>query len=120
MASRSKELVRKALVHAFGRALSLCSRPLRPLKGSIMIVAPHPDDETLGCGGVIARHAATGGRVHIVFLTNGEASHPGHPTVSPQQLAKQRPDDAIGALSVLTAGSPPASVRFLGFPDGRL
>ena len=37
----------------------------------ILVVAPHPDDEVLGCGGVIARHAARGDAVHVVIATRG-------------------------------------------------
>lgn len=43
----------------------------------ILIIAPHPDDEILGCGGLIQRALTKGGRVDVVILTNGEASHDG-------------------------------------------
>ena len=44
--------------------------------GRVMIVAPHPDDESLGCGGLIAQLKAQKAEVWVLFLTNGEASHP--------------------------------------------
>lgn len=38
---------------------------------SLMVLAPHPDDEVIGCGGLMAKVAAAGGRVHVLFLTVG-------------------------------------------------
>ena len=37
---------------------------------TVMVIAPHPDDETLGCGGTLLRHKANGDEVHWVILTN--------------------------------------------------
>ena len=37
----------------------------------VLVIAPHPDDEVLGCGGVMARHAAAGDEVHVVVATRG-------------------------------------------------
>ena len=39
---------------------------------NILILAPHPDDETIGCGGTLCLHAARGDYVSAVFLTSGE------------------------------------------------
>ena len=41
---------------------------------NILIVAAHPDDEVLGCGGTMARHAEMGDQVYVVFMTNGVGS----------------------------------------------
>lgn len=42
-----------------------------PGSGSVVVLAPHMDDETLGCGGTIARHVQAGAQVTVVFLTDG-------------------------------------------------
>ncbi len=95
------------------------SRPLQlSPRGVIVILAPHPDDETFGCGGLIAAHAAGGAPISIVFLTNGEASHPGHPLVPPVDLGALRVAEARIATRHL--GLPPAALHFLNLPDGRL
>lgn len=39
----------------------------------MLVLAPHPDDETLGCGGLLARAADQGLRPRVAFLTNGAA-----------------------------------------------
>ena len=41
---------------------------------NVLVVAAHPDDEVLGCGGVIARHADVGDNVHILIVAEGATS----------------------------------------------
>ena len=47
------------------------SKVSEPGSGRIVVLAPHMDDETLGCGGTIARHVQAGAQVTVVFLTDG-------------------------------------------------
>ena len=44
---------------------------------SILVVAAHPDDEVLGCGGTMARHATAGDSVHVLFLADGVTARRG-------------------------------------------
>jgi LmbE family N-acetylglucosaminyl deacetylase len=80
---------------------------------SAMVVAPHPDDETLGCGGVAAKKLAVGARVHFVFVTDGAASHP---ALAPAALRAIRQAEATEAVARL--GARADNVTFLGIPDG--
>ncbi len=86
--------------------------------GLLLIVAPHPDDETLGCGGLIALGKATGRDVRVVVLTDGAASHPGSPTYSPRQVAALRQQELHKSAEAL--GLQPSDVVTLSLPDGRL
>src|SRR5271166_3398168 len=80
--------------------------------GPVLVVAAHPDDEVLGCGGTMARHAAAGDLVHVVFLADGETSRQGagEPEIARREAAAGRAIDTLGAQSP----------RFLRLPDNRL
>lgn len=82
----------------------------------LVVVAAHPDDETLGAGGLVAMAHAAGTAITIVNVTDGEASHPNSPSHSPSRLAAIRIDEARSAARELGAGAP---VR-LGLPDGEI
>ncbi|MET3469440.1 bifunctional PIG-L family deacetylase/class I SAM-dependent methyltransferase [Microbacterium sp. 1262] len=82
----------------------------------LLVVAAHPDDETLGAAGLIARTTRRGGAVSVIIATDGEGSHPDSPTHTPDELATLRRDEAERALEHL---SPAIRRRFLGLPDGR-
>jgi LmbE family N-acetylglucosaminyl deacetylase len=84
---------------------------------SVVVVAPHPDDETLGAGGLIASAADAGVPVHVVLVTRGEGSHPDSPTTSRADLAGRRPGEFAEALRVL---HPDVTSRVLDVPDGGL
>jgi len=67
----------------------------------ILVVAPHPDDESLGCGGLIATLGKLGRMVFVVFVTDGSASHRASHLWSRQRLANLRKEEATEALSRL-------------------
>jgi LmbE family N-acetylglucosaminyl deacetylase len=82
----------------------------------ILIVAPHPDDETFGCGGLIAEACAHGEAVHIAVLTDGTRSHPNSPSYPPPRLKALREQEARAAAAVL--GVPDGRLHFFGLRDG--
>ena len=64
----------------------------------VLVVAPHPDDESIGCGGTIRRHLERGDDVRVVFLTSGERGIPG---AIPDAARATRESEAAEALHVL-------------------
>ncbi len=80
---------------------------------SLLVVAPHPDDEIIGLGGFLARCALEARRVGVVYLTDGDKSLD---DLSPSLVAGERRKLAVGALSRL--GIPVQRVQWLGVPDG--
>jgi LmbE family N-acetylglucosaminyl deacetylase len=84
----------------------------------ILIVAPHPDDETLGCGGLIATFARRGASFQVVFVTDGGASHPHSVSWPRQRLVARRQWEAREALRRLGAGAGPWA--FLGLHDAAM
>jgi LmbE family N-acetylglucosaminyl deacetylase len=79
----------------------------------VLVVSPHPDDESIGCGGSLHRHAAAGDVVRVVFLTSGEQG--GHGP-SPEAVAELREQEARAAAAVLGV----THVEFWREPDGAL
>ncbi len=96
------------------------SRTLDPLApaGGIAVIAPHPDDEALGCGGLIALARDAGRAVTVVVVTDGGGSHPYSTQFSRDGIVRLRNRELRSGLSVL--GLDEAAIVTLGFPDGRL
>lgn len=81
----------------------------------IAVIVAHPDDEVLGFGGAIARHAAAGDAVHILILATGLAARSSQSAPDPADLASLR-SNATAAAAVLGA----RDVEFADFPDNRM
>jgi len=86
-----------------------------------VVLAPHPDDETLGLGGLISRLLADGLEVVVVTATDGEASHPLSSVIGRDELRERRVAEAAAALGFL-ADTLPGAARGdrLRLPDGGL
>ena len=92
---------------------------------SVLVLAPHSDDEVIGCGGTMARHVQSGAQVHVAFLTDGRWGDGA--LFSPQLSATERhtrqlalvatrKDEARAAAAVLGV----QHLHFLDLPDGAL
>lgn len=84
----------------------------------VIIIAPHPDDEVLGCGGLIAQLTAKGANINILFLTRGEAAHQECCKTHADQIGEQRFRLAIASNKIL--GVLPECLHFLDGKDGSL
>jgi LmbE family N-acetylglucosaminyl deacetylase len=80
-----------------------------------LVLAPHPDDESLGCGGLIAACCAAGRPPVVAILTDGSASHPGSRAYPPKRLAELRAQEVKEAVGHL--GLPVERLIFLGARD---
>lgn len=83
----------------------------------LLVLAPHPDDETLACGGVIAEARRSGHDVAVLVATDGTNSHPPE-VIDPGELAAIRAAELTEATARL--GVDPEAVHRLDLPDGRL
>lgn len=84
----------------------------------LMCVLAHPDDETFGCGGIIAKYAAEGVAVHLVTATRGERGWMGDPADDPGLPVLGQIREAELRAAAKTLGI--SDVRFLDYIDGEL
>ncbi|MDQ2779467.1 MAG: PIG-L family deacetylase, partial [Pseudomonadota bacterium] len=77
-----------------------------------VVVAPHPDDEVIGFGGLLAAHARRGGSTCLLAVTDGEASHPHSRRWSESALAAERRRERCEGLSQLGLGRPDTDAAF--------
>lgn len=97
----------------------------RPPGERVLLLAPHPDDETIGCGGTLRKYVEAGARVRVVVLTDGRrgdpelrrlaADDPARPRLE-SELASRRKREALAALAVLGV----QEHEFLEVCDGEL
>ncbi|MRW89702.1 PIG-L family deacetylase [Duganella sp. FT80W] len=86
-----------------------------------VIVAPHPDDEVLACGGLLQQLHAQRTRTVLLAVTNGAASHPGSTLLTPTDLARLRPRETEAALAALgLSGTAAPQVLRAHLDDGRV
>jgi LmbE family N-acetylglucosaminyl deacetylase len=93
----------------------------------LIVFSPHPDDESVGAGGLIQRVLKAGGKVNVVFITDGDGfpegvereNHISRPTAKDfRKYGAERREEALKATATL--GMKEHDVIFLGFPDGGL
>jgi LmbE family N-acetylglucosaminyl deacetylase len=93
------------------------SQPLTFSHKSAMVFAPHQDDETFGCGGMIALKRESGIPVVVAFLTDGQGANNSELN-SPNKIIQIRKQEAVTALKIL--GVELSEIYFLEKPDGSL
>lgn len=95
----------------------------------LLVFAPHPDDETLGCAGILAQTLKRGERAAVAIFTNGDGfpefasrlAHKPASDLSPaafRDLARYRQEQSLAALRAV--GGRPDDLHFLGYPDSGL
>lgn len=84
----------------------------------LLVLAPHPDDESLACGGLIAALAAAGRPVRVAAVSDGAASHPGSRRFPPARLRGRREAELL--LAARELGLAAGAVAFLRLPDSRV
>lgn len=85
--------------------------------GRVVVLAPHADDESLGCGGLLALLAEAGVPAHVVVVTDGTKSHPNSASHPAPRLRALREAEALAAVGHLGHAG---RVEFLRHPDSGL
>ncbi len=111
-----KELIRPFFIFRL-KIKASAAMPMQ-LNGNALILAPHPDDEIFGCGGLIARLTSQGKPPHVAILTGGGRSHHGCCATSEETIVTQRRTLTIKSLTAL--GIPACNIHFLNFQDGNI
>ncbi len=97
-----------------GTVFYACAAPkMIPHANTVLVFAPHPDDDVLGCGGAIIQHAQSGARIIIVYMTSGEAAYWSE---GREKLAQLREEEARKAAEKLGV----SELIYLRKPDARL
>ena len=108
------------MIRAADALTAIATLPLKPAStawsdGPMLILAPHPDDESLGCGGLIAAACAARNPPFVLVLTDGTGSHPNSRSHPPARLRRVREAEARAAVAAL--GLQPERIGFLGLRD---
>lgn len=111
-----KRFIRRGRIEILQRLLSF--RPNLLIKDSILLIAPHPDDEILGCAGLIQQALKTGKKIDVVILSGGERSHSGCCDTDKYTLIEARRGLARKAAQII--GLPLERIHFFNYPDGNI
>lgn len=115
MIHRIKDIIRQiriTLLHLICGYMRVLSVPT----GTTVFVAPHPDDEVIGCGGLIQRLLKQGGELHIVIMTAGEGSHQNCCNTPKEQIKEVRRRLCTDIDTSL--GLDGQQIHMFGYPDG--
>lgn len=123
-ASTNRIVGKGTSLNAWKQSKSLAQLPiisverLVPQGSRAVIIAPHPDDEVLGCGGLMQLLSQLGREIQLISVTDGSASHPGSRHWPMERLSVIRPQESADALRRLDL--PLHSLKWIrgGFTDG--
>jgi len=127
---RPRACLKSALLFVTATALSVAfAQPGSTPPATIVVFAPHPDDEVIGCAGIIMQALARGARVKVVAITSGDGFPAAAAGVAHKALDQVGPDDFFAlsrfrqiqsrtALGIL--GGKADDLIVLGYPDGDL
>jgi len=104
-----RQAIFRGLACAFGHPFQFPSGPLA-------VIAPHPDDEVFGAGGLVALAVAQGLPVHVMFLTDGGGSHEGCCNLSEQEVGRERCELSVEAARIL--GYSASAIHYFRRKDG--
>lgn len=93
-------------------------RPQLELSENTVIIAPHPDDEVIGCAGLIQALVERGTPPHVIILTGGEGSHRGCCDISADEIIEARHQLTIKVAKTL--GLQLSNIHYLEYPDGNI
>ena len=105
--------IRIAVLHLLYRL-----RPVLPFTDKTVIIAPHPDDEVIGCAGLIQALVERSTPPHVIILTGGEGSHRGCCDTSAEDIITARHQLTLDAAATL--GLPESHIHCLNYPDGEV
>jgi LmbE family N-acetylglucosaminyl deacetylase len=102
---------------ALARVPTISHEELVPQGRRLVVIAPHPDDEILGCAGILAGMQGREAEVLMIAVTDGEGSHPGSLQWTPERLRQARPVESAEALQRLGLDTQALHWQRLGAPD---
>lgn len=116
----AKYFLRVSLAQIWAAGFWLIGRLYKPVvdcwsssgQQRILVIAPHPDDEVIGCAGTLALHKAYSDSVCIAYITDGRQSRA--LGLSPQKMAQRRQQEAKTAAAILAADR----FEWMGLPEG--
>lgn len=109
-----KNLIRYIRIALFHLLCRFC--PTLSLTDKTVIIAPHPDDEVIGCAGLIQALVERGTPPHVIILTGGEGSHRGCCDTLVEEIMAARHQLTLKAAATL--GLPESHILCLHYPDG--
>lgn len=102
------------------RVPTISHADLVPPGQRLVVVAPHPDDELLGCAGLLAGMQGREAQVLMIAVTDGEGSHPGSAVWTAARLRQLRPLESVQALQRLGLDTDAINWQRFGAPDSRV